>query len=439
MDLNWEEEFSPVSKADENVANQAAITAVSQRKNETVSVATGVEVDTFTVEITGQYDISTNDTVTESHNINGAQVLPPKVQNILNHELEPGERVLYAKVPRYSHECRDKSLCVLLLGLPMAAMSIFSILLILPSIFLIVGVVGVYFTAFFILNYREFYVITNYRFITINGNKIHSLDPKDLSDIFIRGDRVVYFQEWLTTAPGGNRLRRRELAFPLEQDGSNMIAMLNDLKNNERSRNPEFDDPQASSLLNVNQIVPPHIEAVINSDLQAGERVFLALMRKHSIFQSIFQNPVGASLFLTCLRNLVLVCVSWKRPMLFIILIIDLPVILFFIQDFRRAQETVYVITDRRSVRICCDSWFFRSPLSAYTFPPFDSSDVFRRNYSNGTGDVIFSYKMVKDCCTNVFTRHEDGFYGIQNSKEVEKTLKALGRKMSAPRLVSAE
>jgi hypothetical protein len=72
-------------------------------------------VDASTTTILDNSVISSDETVNENDQLRGTQLIPPKIQNILNRELEPGEQVIYTKVPRV--DCCAATLGALLLGI----------------------------------------------------------------------------------------------------------------------------------------------------------------------------------------------------------------------------------------------------------------------------------------------------------------------------------
>jgi hypothetical protein len=56
---------------------------------------------------------------------------------------------------------------------------------------------------------------------------------------------------------------------------------------------------------------------------------------------------------------------------------------------------------------------------------------VFRRDYPNGTGDVIFAKRWISDDFGG-FVPFDDGFFGVPNAKDIEKTLKNLAQHTNA-------
>jgi hypothetical protein len=408
MELDVEKEVIPFAIAIEVDAHQTDQYEPNEL-SDNIPVATGIEDDA-----SENFFVTSNDTVNVPHQLPGAQLIPPKIQQKISRELELNEQVLYTKI--LGMTCCDccVGMVVFFIGAVHLGMSFFLFtpfadstvdLVMFNSFALLNGFFGVFFIWSQISNLISIcftkksctvYAITNHRIITLTKNTIRSFLIKDLSDIIIRGNDVVYFQEWLTD-PDGNPILN-ELALPsLDQDGREIVAMLNILKEREIYANSSFDYSQLSYSLNGDQIirpivVPPHIEVDINRVLQAGERVVKTVMPapKHCIFLS----PLEAILL---------------------------------------SQKTVYIITDRRVIRVRPRNWllgFFPPPF--YEFPPFQPYHVFRRDYPNGTGDVIFAHRWAKRSGdTGGLTRLDDGFFGVANPKDIEKTLKTFARQMS--------
>jgi hypothetical protein len=381
-------------------------------------------------------------------------LIPPKIQNILNRELEPGEQVIYTKVPWNDYDCYSRIIIVLMFAPAMMAFSIGYIIVFIEPLFESTDDLSsriqwaCYFSPWFLPGYFVIYlvvsvfmdgseawctVITDHRVIKMNGNEVRSMEPKYFSDIsIIPGNEVVYFQEWLIDPEGKPRLN--QLTLELDQDGSDVVAMLNTLKERGSSGNSTLESSQLHSSINMNimsPIVPPHIQEVLNCELLSGERVVQTVRPtpKYCIFQSS-----GHAFFLGFGLYLLLVAigVSLIPSMYFVIpVIFGILVIMLAIRAFRLDQETVYVITNRRAIRIGRDKRICQSSFEFYAFPLFQPYHVFRYDYPNGTGDVIFAHKW-KHSSENGFNRVEDGFFGIPNAKDIEKIIKALARHTSA-------
>jgi hypothetical protein len=129
---------------------------------------------------------------------------------------------------------------------------------------------------------------------------------------------------------------------------------------------------------------------------------------------------------------LVAVAVGLIPSMYFLIpLILGLLVILLTVQVFRLFQGTVYVITNRRAIKVFPGSWMCKKSL-VNAFPPFQPYHVFRRDYPNGTGDAIFATRWISNVDFGGFVPFDDGFFGVPNAKDIEKTLKNLAQHTNA-------
>lgn len=90
--------------------------------------------------------------------------------------------------------------------------------------------------------------------------------------------------------------------------------------------------------------------------------------------------------------------------------------------SLKKAQNTVYAITNRRAI-------LFQGilTLSIHTFGPDRLTQVFRRERSNGTGDVIIQRLPWAD--SDGFAHvQEQGFMKIKDPKKVEDLLRKLAR-----------
>jgi hypothetical protein len=296
--------------------------------------------------------------------------------------------------------------------------------------------------------YSKAYVITDHRVITleglyyifplhtilkslggsskpIGGNvKLWSMDPKDFTEIIVCQGIVTIFKQ-LITDPSGNQVIN-ELYLLLRQDGNEIVAMLKNLKEKGSSQNSTLEGTQPQSSINLDQmcsVVPPHIEEIINRELQAEERVVKTMCNFHSYGRAI-------SLAFGIYLLLIAVGVSFIPSKYFIIpTVLGILVILLTIRQYRNYPVTVYVITDRRAMRISSNTWISCKSPSVYAFPPFQAGQVFRRTYPNGTGDVIFAHKWVYSKVMHTDLLEEDGFFGVPNAKDIEKKLKELARR----------
>jgi len=90
---------------------------------------------------------------------------------------------------------------------------------------------------------------------------------------------------------------------------------------------------------------------------------------------------------------------------------------------YRKAGKTVYLITDRRAITFD-GGW----SMTIRSYPPAKLQDVFRREKSDGSGDVIIARRAWRDSDGD---RHmeELGFLRITDAKAVEDILKRLAAK----------
>ena len=288
------------------------------------------------------------------------------------------------------------------------------------------------------ISVHKAYVVTDFRVITIEQQFscliIRSIESKDFSDITIQGNDIIYLQERFTD-PDGNQILN-EWSLPTEQNGRELVAMLNALKEKGSSQNSTLEGRQPQFSINLHQMcpmVPPHTEEIINSELQAVERVVHTVMMTPK--QSVFRYPFHAfSLGFGIYLLVVSIGVGLIPSMYFLIpLIFGLLVILLTIRSFRLALETVYGITDRRAIRIYSDRRLSCTYPPFYAFPSFQPYNIFRRIYPNGTGDVIFAHQWIANDMGSGFIRQDDGFFGVPNAKDIEKMLKDLARHISEP------
>lgn len=87
---------------------------------------------------------------------------------------------------------------------------------------------------------------------------------------------------------------------------------------------------------------------------------------------------------------------------------------------YRKALKTVYVITNKRAIII-------EGGLSKTirTYSPEKLHDVHRKEYQDGSGDLVITYDAWRDSDGDRHTK-ELGFLRIRNPKEVERMLKSL-------------
>ena len=89
---------------------------------------------------------------------------------------------------------------------------------------------------------------------------------------------------------------------------------------------------------------------------------------------------------------------------------------------YRKSTKTVYVITNKRAI-----TFDGGTSTTIRSYPPNKLTDIYRKEKSDGTGDVIISSKAWKDSDGD---RHSEelGFLRILKPKEVEKMLNTLAK-----------
>jgi hypothetical protein len=425
-------------------ANESVISETNNF-SDTIGAATGIEVDASTTELTENSIVSTNTTTNGPHQLHGTQSLPLKLQKKISQELRPGERILIAK--SRVDRCVATGfifVSVISVGVSLGLMCLWLYTYIRPLneggkrsldviFFMSPVILGGLFVFLGMLYLRlvlgfticTAYVITDQRVIKIvHGVTIRSIESNYLSDIIIQGNEVVYHRERLIDPDG--ELHLNELSLPLKQDEREMVEMLHILKRRESNRTSTFDDHHLLSAISSNEMCPmlqARIEEVMDK-LQAGEQIVKTVMPKSPFFsEGACWEGVGF-----CGLYIVLFAIGLGLviPYMFFLIPLGILVIILSIRDSRRFLNTIYIITDRRAIRISPRGQPCHTDPSVYVFPPFQPYHVFRRDYSDGTGDVIFSHRWVKSNETGKYMRREDGFYRVSNAKDIEKTLKAL-------------
>lgn len=88
--------------------------------------------------------------------------------------------------------------------------------------------------------------------------------------------------------------------------------------------------------------------------------------------------------------------------------------------EYRRAKKTVYVITDRRAILFAGG----RS-TTVRSFRPESLRELYRKDRSDGTGDVVFCRRESYDR-RNRPQSEEIGFLRVRNPRDVERLLNVL-------------
>ena len=87
-----------------------------------------------------------------------------------------------------------------------------------------------------------------------------------------------------------------------------------------------------------------------------------------------------------------------------------------------RAKDTVYILTQRRAI-IISSGWL--GALSVRSFEPSRLRDIQRRQYSDGSGDIIFVNDFRYDSHGQSYPTHV-GFKAIRDVKSVEDLLRSI-------------
>ena len=89
---------------------------------------------------------------------------------------------------------------------------------------------------------------------------------------------------------------------------------------------------------------------------------------------------------------------------------------------WQTARKTVYLVTNKRAISIKSGS---TAIIRSYV--PEQLQDIYRKERSDGTGDVIIALRKWKD--SDGDQRSEEiGFLGVRNAQEIEKLLKQLAQ-----------
>lgn len=111
--------------------------------------------------------------------------------------------------------------------------------------------------------------------------------------------------------------------------------------------------------------------------------------------------------------------------------LIGIGMLLSPLWNYRRQLKTVYLITDRRAITIDGGRTF-----TIRSYLPENLTDVFRREHSDGTGDVIITRTAWKD--SDGDKQMQDlGFLRVADAKSVETLLKAMAGQLPAAEYAS--
>ncbi len=174
--------------------------------------------------------------------------------------------------------------------------------------------------------------------------------------------------------------------------------------------------------------IPRHLQATIGNELEPGERIrWVGMPRARfftvaGVFPFLFAIPwTGFALFWIC-GAAGFRMPSFTRAVDFFPLFgVPFVAVGFFLLAtpfwvYRLARNTAYVLTDRRAI-------LFEGGRSRTirSFRPSELIGIFRREYPDGTGDVLFSQTAASEDKTA-----EVGFLRIAEPKAVEAMLREL-------------
>lgn len=179
------------------------------------------------------------------------------------------------------------------------------------------------------------------------------------------------------------------------------------------------------------------LEAKIDRELEAGERV---VWKGKPIPRFFTPSSTGAFLFALPWTAFAIVwmlgAAEFKMPdfnegkdlfPLFGVpfLLIGLGMLSSPFWAYWRSLKTVYVITEKRALTF--DGGVFTTTIRSYA--PHKLQDLFRREKSNGTGDVLIDRRDWRDTDGDQQTE-ELGFLRLENPKEIEALLKELAKRV---------
>lgn len=181
--------------------------------------------------------------------------------------------------------------------------------------------------------------------------------------------------------------------------------------------------------------IPPKLQSIVTGELEPGERVVWSSSPKPKLFSGgtlvtfLFAIPwTGFAIFWVAGAAGFKIPRSLSFALLFPLfgvpfILIGIVMLLSPLFAYQNALRTAYIITDRRVIII--DGGRSRTIRSFY---PDNLSDVFRREHSDGTGDVIINRNAWRDSDGDRKTQ-ELGFFRIHNAKNAETMLKQLSRR----------
>jgi hypothetical protein len=132
--------------------------------------------------------------------------------------------------------------------------------------------------------------------------------------------------------------------------------------------------------------VPRQLQELLNRELEGDERVLRTAMPKPHLTPTS-KLALCSGIILTSFFVFGSV-IGGLMVFLFLLSFLGIVVLLLAIPfwQYRNLLNTVYVITDRRVITIEGNG----SSFTIRSFLPKDFTDIIRREYQDGTGDVIF-------------------------------------------------
>lgn len=188
--------------------------------------------------------------------------------------------------------------------------------------------------------------------------------------------------------------------------------------------------------------IPKELRKKIDNELQQGEFIRWVEQPVPRFFTANSILTVLFGIYVTSFSIGFLIVLIWvvlsslKGPTHLELVVIIAMVIIFFvlpclffvyagflmlsspIRVWQEARNTVYLVTDKRAISIQGgSSTIIRSYL------PDQLKDVYRKERSDGTGDVIIAIRRWKD--SQGYERSEEiGFFGVRSSQEVANMLR---------------
>ncbi len=180
------------------------------------------------------------------------------------------------------------------------------------------------------------------------------------------------------------------------------------------------------------QVIPSKLQGVVTRELEPGEKVVWSGAPKPRFFSGrtlttfLFAIPWTAFSMFWIAGAAGFKIPQFNSPVdLFPLFgvpffLIGIGMFLSPLFTYRNSLRTAYIITDRRAITI--DGGRSQT-IRSYT--PEKLSDIFRREHSDGTGDIIISQNAWKDADGDKQTQ-EMGFFRVHNAKTAESMLNQL-------------